>query len=248
MSLPRVPVDANDLVLVAAAAANNAAWCDAVCRLHGLAPTTADDAWTSAARTPPLYPDAVVLAPDPSIPDLLARVDASAGCSIKDSFASLDLAPFGFHVLFDATWIARAPGADAPAGMAGWTVVDDSDGFARWEQAWRGRDDPAGVLRADLLDDPAIVVVALVAGGDERVVAGAILNAAAGVVGVSNVFVTPAAGRVAWGGCILIAERCFPGATLVGYELGPALEDACADGFHPLGPLRVWLHATDPSS
>ncbi|MGQ0433617.1 MAG: hypothetical protein ACT452_14550 [Microthrixaceae bacterium] len=249
MSAPRVPVDAGDPALVAAAAANNAAWCDAVCRTHGLGPTTADDAWTSAARTPPLYPDAVTLAPSPSIPDLLARIDASAGCSIKDSFGSLDLAPFGFEVLFDATWIVRRPGAE-PAGSAeqGWTVVDDTDGFECWEQAWRGEDDSAPVLQPDLLDDRSVAVVALAPGGGERVVAGAILNEAAGVVGVSNVFVTSAAGRGAWGGCIAIAERRFPGATLVGYESGPALEVACAQGFHPVGPLRVWLRATDAPS
>lgn len=258
MNAPRVPVDAGHPELLAAAAANNAAWCDAVCRTHGLAPTTAADAWTSTARTPPLYPDAVTLAPNPSIPDLLARVDASAGCSIKDSFASLDLGPFGFQVLFAATWIARAPGAE-PSGSAerGWTVVDDTEAFARWEQAWRRDDDPSGVLHADLLDDPSIAVLALVADAGDEVLAGAILNEAAGVVGISNLFVSvdtdteagsTASATSAWAGCLAFAERRFPRATLVGYESGPMLDVARAQGFHPLGPLRVWIQPSDVPS
>jgi len=193
---------------------------------------------------------------------VLERVDASAGCSIKDSFASLALAPFGFEVLFSATWIARAPGAPphgSPSGetvlvdrpVSGWTVVDDADEFARWEQAWRRDDDPTDVLRTTLLDDPTIVVVALRAGVGERVVAGAILNEAAGVVGISNLFVAPdveGAGSSAWAGCVPIAERRFPGATLVGYESGPALDVARAQGLRPLGPLRVWRRVPDAPS
>ena len=96
------------------AAVNNAHWCDAVCRTHAIDSKFDDDAWTSRTRTPPYYPDAVTLTPSPSIPELLARIDASEGCSIKDSFASLDLHPFGFRELFDAQWITRPAMAAAP--------------------------------------------------------------------------------------------------------------------------------------
>jgi hypothetical protein len=41
------------------------------------------------------------------------------GCSVKDSFAVLDLEPSGFHVLLEATWIRRA---SASAGLA--TTLD----------------------------------------------------------------------------------------------------------------------------
>ena len=37
--------------------------------------------------------------PPEQLPDLLARIDSSAGCSVKDSFASCDLRPHGFRVL-----------------------------------------------------------------------------------------------------------------------------------------------------
>ena len=46
------------------AARNNALWCDAVARAHGVKATLDDTAWTSPTRTPPYYPDAVTLSPD----------------------------------------------------------------------------------------------------------------------------------------------------------------------------------------
>jgi len=220
------------------AALNNAEWCDLVCRTHGLAPTMGDDAWTSDARTPPYYPDAVTLVPRLSVAGLLDRVKASAGCSIKDSFASLDLSAAGFRVLFDAEWIERPPAAIAQtATTPPWEVVSNPEMFALWEQAWRGlgaRD----VLRVDLLGHPSVKVLAAMAG--ERVVAGAVLNRSATVVGVSNFFAEPGSAGESWSGCLALADTLFAGATLVGYERGDGLETARAKGFRTVGSLRVW--------
>ncbi len=85
--------------LLDAAVRNNARWCDLVGRAHGGTTVTDGQAWTSAVRTPELYPDAVTLVPEPPVADLLARIDTSPGCSIKDSYAALDLSPHGFRVL-----------------------------------------------------------------------------------------------------------------------------------------------------
>src|SRR5262245_55209545 len=92
----------------------NAAWCDLVCRLHRFTPQGDARLWWSARRTPDLVPDAVTLVPDLSVLDVLGRITASPGASVKDSFAALDLADQDWTVLFDATWIARPPrtGAD----------------------------------------------------------------------------------------------------------------------------------------
>jgi hypothetical protein len=49
--------------LVRIAARNNAGWCDAFCRTRGVVGHFGEDAWSSAERTPPLYPDAVTLVP-----------------------------------------------------------------------------------------------------------------------------------------------------------------------------------------
>ena len=222
------------------AAANNAAWCDVVCRTHGLEPRIDPDAWTSGVRTPPYYPDAVTLAPDVPVTALLARVDSTAGCSIKDSFASLDLASVGFRVLFDAEWIVRPPATAPPPTGVGpvWEVVRSPELFARWERAWRGEDGPAGVFRAELLGHGSVTLLAARAGS--RVSAGAVLNRSAGVVGLSNVFAAPAGPPADWAGCLALADALFAGSTLVGYQAGEALAAARAHGFRTAGPLRVW--------
>jgi len=221
------------------AAANNAEWCDLVCRSHAVQGTLDEQAWTSPTRTPPFYPDAVTLVPDVSIPELLARIDTSVGCSIKDSFASLDLRSFGFSVLFDAEWTVRRA-APVPRTAAGplWEVVGDPETFALWEQAWRGNDGPSNVLRVDLLDHDSVVVLA--ARTDDHVMAGAILLRSPEVVGVSNFFSTHGAVSASWGNCLAHVGELLPGAVLVGYEPLDTLDATRLDEFETAGPLRVW--------
>ncbi len=224
----------------AIAAANNADLCGAVCRTHGIEAEVDANAWTTRTRTPPLYPDAVTLVPDPPLPELLARIDTSPGCSIKDSFASLDLTEHGFRVLFDAEWIIRPP-TDPQALPASprWTVVQDVDAFAAWEFAWRKGDSPSDVLRADLLRTRAVTVLA--ARVDDRITGGAVLNGGPAVVGISNFFIEDPTGTEGWTGCLALASALFPQATLVGYESADVLEVVRTGGFEAVGPLRVWI-------
>src|SRR5262245_16704696 len=65
-----------------AAADNNARWCDAVCRSHGLATRFADDLWIALEGAPTFYPDVVTLAPGASVAALLPP----AATGVKDSF------------------------------------------------------------------------------------------------------------------------------------------------------------------
>ena len=98
---------------VLSAARNNAEWCAAVCRSHGVPERLEDDAWLAGSRTPPFYPDAVTLVPGVDGADLVGRLDTDvAGASVKDSFADLEL-PDGFRLLFDAQWVRRPPGPPA---------------------------------------------------------------------------------------------------------------------------------------
>jgi hypothetical protein len=222
------------------AAANNAKWCDLVCGSHGAQTRFDEDAWTSRTRTPPGYPDAVTLVPDPSVPDLLTRIDTSAGCSIKDSFASVDMTAYGFRVLFDAQWIVHRATAVPPSpDGARWEVVGDGAGLAEWERAWGGNDGPSGVFRTEILDHDSVSVLAARVGGG--VVAGAVLNRTSRVVGVSNFFIRDPGGAASWSGCLALAGTLFPGSTFVGYESGPTLGAARAHGFDTVGPLRVWI-------
>jgi len=223
------------------AAANNAEWCDVVCRTHGVDATFNDDAWTSRSRTPTYYPDAVTLVPDPSVPDLLARIDASPGCSIKDSFASLDLTAYGFRVLFDAEWIVRAPATPPTLAVSPrWEIVQDVDTFVTWERAWRGDERPPGVLLVDLLHHDSVAVLAAHLG--DRVVAGAVLNRSSEVVGITNFFADSQIASACWDGCLDLAGTLFPRSFLVAYQSGNALDAARTHGFDTAGPLRVWLY------
>ena len=222
---------------VLAAARNNARWCDGVCRSLGIETRVSDVAWVALSRTPPLYPDAVTLAPEASEAELVASVEDKPGCSMKDSFASLDLEPFGFRELFDARWIWREVGLGAPSGSLEWTVVETNEAFSEWARA-AGLDT---TLTAALLGDPTVRILA--AYGPDGVAAGAAANRSGSVVGVSNVFaVSPPLGEV-WAGVVDVVTRLFPSLPLVGYEHGDDLEAACGAGFAELGPLRVWLRA-----
>jgi hypothetical protein len=223
------------------AAVNNAEWCDLVSGTHGAQTRFDEDAWTSRTRTPPGYPDAVTLVRDPSVPELLSRIDTSVGCSIKDSFASLDLTASGFRVLFDAQWIVhRATPIPPSPDAARWEVVHDGDGLAAWEQAWRGNDGPPGVFRTELLDHDSVTVLAARCG--DRVVAGAVLNRGSSVVGISNFFTADPFASASWSGCLALAGTLLPGSTFVGYESGHELVAARTHGFETMGPLRVWIH------
>lgn len=218
--------------MLRAAARANAEWCDAFCRAHGIPGRFDDDAWSSPTRTPPLYPDAVTLAPGVDAGALLARTDAGAGCSVKDSFADLDLAAAGFRPLFRASWIARAPLPRPPA--AGWHQVTTPDGLAAWETAWGESPEP-GFFRPALLAEPAVAVLAR---DDLR--AGGVANRSGGVVGLSNVFAVDGDLAAAYEGAATAASQGLP---VVGYERGAALAAARAAGFEPLGGLVVWVRS-----
>jgi len=218
------------------AAVNNAEWCEAVCRAHGLPGVFGPRTWTNPTRTPVFYPDAVTLSPEAVAEEVLAAIDAGPGASVKDSFATLDLRPAGFEVLFTATWIHRAPPAAAlPAGDATWDVVRDAGTLRAWEDACFDGGQP-GLFPPALLDDGSVAVLAGRAGG--RIVGGAVLNTTFDTLaGVSNVFGADL--DASWAGALAQAAALFPGRALVGYETDPA--PALAHGFTPIGPLRVWL-------
>ncbi|MFD5412903.1 hypothetical protein [Streptomyces nojiriensis] len=220
--------------LVRRAAVNNAVWCGAVCRAHEVvARYEGAGLWASASRTPPLYPDAVTLEPGAAARDVVRAVDIdSPGCSVKDSFADLDLAGDGFEVLFEAQWIHRPAGAPLPASEADaaglvWSEVSGAGELAGWEAA------SGGVFPSVLLGADGVVFLAGRAGG--RIVAGGVASTGGGVVGVSNVF------GAAWAGVLGAAAVRWPALDVVGYEHGEDLEAAVRAGFAPIGPLRVWL-------
>jgi hypothetical protein len=241
--------------MMSQAALNNAEWCDAMCRAHGLPGVFTSRVWTNPVRTPPFYPDAVTLSPDATPDDVLSAIDAGPGASVKDSFAVLDLREAGFEVLMDATWIHRPAGPAAAGGGVTWQVVQDMDTLRAWELACFDGE-PQGLFTAPLLAEQGIAILAGVLSGVADadmgdIVCGFVLNATLGraenpanhlgddTVGVSNVFARPGPLDAAWAGTIAQAAALFPGRSLVGYESDPA--PAAEHGFTAAGPLRIWL-------
>ena len=222
------------------AASNNAEWCHAACGASGIEGQFSDDAWTCPRRTPDLFPDAVTLIPAPSVPNLLSRIEVGAGCSIKDSFAALDLGPWGFRCAFEAQWVMAQPEwAARPCDLAGWSTVRESAQFGRWLEALNGTQDSPIRLPVSVLDIDEVVVAIRTEGGD--ISGGAVFNRSAEVVGLSNVFSVSGDSSGLWEQCLAVADLCFPETPVVGYEHGGALQAAEASGFHTLGPLKVWV-------
>jgi hypothetical protein len=241
------------------AALNNAAWCDTLCRAHGASGEFDEAAWLNRHPVPRFYPNLVTLSSQGHAAAQLAHVqdliasNLAGQWAVKDSFSELDLAELGFQLLFEATWLWRAPCAPLPDGTdrgIHWACLQSEAQLDRWENAWNG--DPANHSSARqprlflpaLLADPEIAFIAAYRG--DELIAGAIANRTSTVVGLSNVFTPPEDAESFWMGCVATAVAHFPGRPLVGYESGPELALAQAVGFESLQNLRIWVRP--PSS
>jgi hypothetical protein len=224
-----------------AAIANNVAWCALVCRMHGLEGQSVAGVWAVDRRPPLYYPDAITLSPSATPRDVLARVDLAPGCAVKDSFASLDLEPHGFRVLFDANWFVVDRWRPSDDGDLAWEAVVNEDGLVAWVGAWAGGDESDSPFAVGLLDEEGVTFLAARQG--KEVVAGAIANVGPGdVVGILNVFATGTDVEPTWSGALRELERRWPGRRIVGYEHGSALDAARGHGATALGPLRIWTN------
>jgi hypothetical protein len=228
--------------LVRAAARNNAEWCEIMCRLHRIGSWFRGNVWAAERRPPPHYPDAVTLESTASRESVLAEIDTvTPGCSVKDSFACLDLSPAGFRVLLDAQWLyrpARPPPQTKALGPR-WMRIRHAEALSDWEQAWSGGDEPIGLFPAALLREQAVAILGAYSG--DRVVGGAIANRSASVVGVSNLFAMDGDLDNTWRACLVALIEHFPDLPLVAYEHGAALAAALRNGFEATGALRVWV-------
>lgn len=237
---------------------DNAAWCDAVCRALGHATEWSDGLWMDLDPAPPYYSNAVTTSPH----DREAQLDAIrrmlAGplprpWTIKDGFHVLDLAPLGFDVLFEATWLGLPADASLRSPVVEdevtWSVVQAPEGLVAWERAWAGENPDVSAASMRHLFGPALLEhpgVRFVQGHLEgRIVAVAVASrSAAGtgpVVGISNIVLGGADGERYRGALVQAVRDTFPGLPLVGYEWGDDLERMLGVGLEAIGPLRVWI-------
>ncbi len=231
----------SDTDRIGLAALDNARWCDTVCRSHGVVGDTDEQAWTSPLRTPPYYPDVVTLSPDAEEYALLARVDASDGCSVKDSFAALDLSMEDFARLVEGEWLWH----DSPAARTGddrrWHRVTTPDAMHAWVTAWAPDPEDHRILLPSLLEQPGVVVLAGTDGDHDDVLAGAIVTVGESVAGLGNFFSRDGDEARTWLAAVAAAREVVGGIPLVGWEAGASLAAAEAAGCERLGPLTVWM-------
>ena len=236
------------------AALNNALWCDTVCRAHGVPGDVQPTVWLNPNVPPPYHSNLVVISSlatqaevDEHVRHLSARA-RSPTWSLKDSFMSLDMAPQGFGVIFEAHWMwldADRVAEKATAAAARCVHITTSSELALWEACWRG---DAGNQQAaagsrqfpDALPRDAKVAFMACVEAD-RIVAVGIANRTPGVIGLSNVVVNAQDHHAAWLNLVGLAGRLFPGFPIVGYERDDALRTAEAVGFQTIGALRVWM-------
>ena len=125
------------------AALDNAAWCLAMWRAHGLEVQRALGMTMCQGTPPRFYPNAVTFDPAADagaqtqwLAHLAGEGAPPGGVSVKDSFNRLDLAPHGYRRLFEAQWIHRPQGLAGPRPQLDWRLVETADDLAVWEMAW----------------------------------------------------------------------------------------------------------------
>ena len=231
--------------LLGAAVANNAAWCDAVCRSHGYPGQFSTRLWISARHDLEFYPNAITLRPDVTASEITPARDQSRSYAVKDSFARLDLSADGLTVLFEAEWIVCAPAPAVPGepGLS-WDLVTGTGELGRWETAWAQGGSPRPLFRPELLADPRCAILACRRDGD--LMAGIIAYTAAGVIGISNLFGAQLPAGQLRASALQAVTALRPHLPIVGYEHGTGLAAARQAGCQTLGPLRIWTRHPTP--
>ncbi len=242
--------------LAVQAAMNNALWCDAVCRAHGVPTLFADDAWVGRGIGPRFYPNLVTLsvAGVEEQMRLVSELRGSLGVwgwGVKDSFKVLDLVPHGFRSVLDGQWVCgREVDVSDGRPVRGLSTrrVDSADGLRGWESAWSvGQSQHERTVRVflpALLEDPDIAFFSVMDGPE--VVAGLAANRGGGVIGVTNLFIRSSE-RWIVRPCLALAAALWPGLLLVGYVSDKEMFTLHRWlGFRDIvGELRVWRFVGD---
>ena len=212
-------------------------WYDEVFAMHGVGVRSDGRLWVAASQPPPWHSAVKTFHPDVTTAEVLAAMEEHPSGSIADSFGTLDLAPHGFELIIDASWVFH-PGRGSTAGPSDWVVVDDPALLERWSS----EHDYAGVLLPEVLANPAFRVLARL--DRATPVAGAVLLDAGPAVGASNLWSKDGtvSAREALD-VLAVAGTLRPGAPVVDYARGAELAVLLEAGYEQLGPQRVWLRS-----
>ncbi|MBB3113108.1 hypothetical protein FHS18_005211 [Paenibacillus phyllosphaerae] len=215
---------------------NNIIWCGIVCETHGLTPISSERIWGLLSKAPELYPDIITSSRQVTSDEVNNFIGNREVISIKDSFANLNMVPYGFEVLFDAEWICHDPVAGGDPVHTEWAVVSTEEDFAKWTYASGLQE----VLKPTLLERKDVKIFLHEYNGERS---GFIANLSANAIGISNVFSN--SNIKIWSDIAPMISRYFPGIKMVGYESGDGLTAALSSGWTTIGPLRVWIRSKD---
>src|SRR3954447_19861428 len=122
------------------------AWYDDVFDRHAIPTRNDGGLWWALGPPPPWHSAVKTTEPDVGVDRVLAAHQHGA---VADSFGDLELAPYGFTVLVDASWAHHRPPEEQPSGLPqGWTVVRAARLLAEGSRAH----DYVGVLLPAVLD------------------------------------------------------------------------------------------------
>ncbi|WML49507.1 hypothetical protein RCG23_05815 [Neobacillus sp. PS3-34] len=185
-------------------------------------------------EAPKFYPDIITSSRNATAQEVNDFVGNREIFSIKDSYANLDLQPFGFKILFEAEWIYHAPVSKIEGMRQEWRVIKTDEELMKWISA-NGLEN---VIKSDILrrKDAEIFMRE-----EKDKLSGFIANLGSGAVGVSNVFSKDDSYERLWPDIVQIVSNRFPGLPMVGYEHGEGLKAALTSGWESAGPLRIWI-------
>ncbi len=235
---------------------NNVAWCAAMARSHAVTTSTDQDAWWADGSMPDFYPNAITLTRgvDPAVvAERVPSIDAVARADwgVKDSFGELNLSDFGFHRLFDATWLDALPVEGGPstddeisAPPLTWRRIDDDRSLRQWERTWGGAHAARTrrIFSASLLSDTRVQVLSASLPRDRHEIrGGAVVFVTPEGVGITNVFARALAESDVFTSLCTHIRAQHPATPLVMYTADDvSLAAASRNGFSLLGPLSVW--------
>lgn len=214
---------------------NNIAWCGLVCDTHEIAHISKEHVWGTLDKAPQFYPDIITTSKHGTVEEVMDFIGNREIASLKDSFASLDLSPLGFTVLFEAEWIYHESVTEAsePA-QESWRMISTEQELARWTSV-NGLEK---VVKPALLQHEDVKIFTCEQNG---ALSGFIANVGANAVGISNVFSASQTSKNLWLDIPKVVAAEFPGLPLVGYESNGDLAAALSSGWTSVGPLRVWI-------
>jgi SH3-like domain-containing protein len=213
---------------------NNIAWCGMVCDTHEIAGISKENLWGLLSKAPIFHPEIITSSKNITNEELKYFIENGEVSSIKDSYANLDLLPFGFKILFEAEWIYHASVSDVDPIQTNWRVITTEKDLAQWTKT----SELESVIKPNLLK---LKDVKIFIREKNDGIYGFIANLSANVVGISNVFSVGNKNESLWRDIPKIVSIEFPGLSIVGYEHKSNLTAAHLSGWTSIGPLRVWI-------